>query len=292
MKKTASKQNFWSYFKERNQKHIVFAVCMALYLAFCLGSLVYFAVLGGEHFRDCLIALSYIAIVPIFYLAEYFLKIRAGLPFTLFIIVYCVFCFLGASYNFYTIIPILDDILHMGWGIIFTAVGFCIIKSLMGEPKTGKQFAAYLIFSAGFCMILSVFWEIYEFSSDNLMAHFDMQEDTIVDHIHSFMLHDPYDHLHTLRLDGITQTVIHYGNGETYVLDGYLDLGLIDTMMDLIWCVILTAVFSAALAIDRRFGSKLYPHLIPVYVGEKGAEPKNDPDPNPESQTEETCPGE
>lgn len=271
LKKNIKKQSFIEYFKERSKSHIVFDVVMALYVSFCVGSLVYFAVLGGAHVRDCLIALSYIAVVPVFYLFEYFLHIRAGLPFTLFILIYCVFCFLGASFNFYTLIPFLDDILHMGWGVLFTALGFCIIKSLMGEPETGKQFAAYIIFSVGFCMILSILWEIYEFATDSIMPNFDMQEDTIVDHIHSFMLNQPYDHLHTWQVEGIAYTKLFDAEGNLIgeISGGYLDLGLIDTMMDLIWCLIMTVLFTVVLVIDRKLGSKLYPHIIPVYVGKR-----------------------
>lgn len=271
MEKT--KLTFKEYFKERS-KNIVLDILMGGYFLFCLGALIYFAVIGavsnGQHYRDCLIALSYVAVVPVFYLVEFLLKIRASFVYALFIIVYCVFCFLGASFNFYTLIPCLDDILHMCWGFLFTSLGFCIVKSLMGEPKTWRQFFAYLLFGAGFCMIAAIVWEMYEFTMDNLFPFFDMQEDTIIHSIHSFMLHNPYDHLNTLRLNGITQTVIYYGNGETYVLDGYLDTGLIDTMMDLIWCFALTFVFCALLAIDKKLGGKLYPYIIPVYVGNIG----------------------
>lgn len=281
MVKTKQKKSFKEYLKslgkyfvERSKSNIAMTVLMALYVAFCIGSIIYFAIIA--HGRDCLIGLTYFVIFPIFYLAEYNLKIRSPLPYTIFVLVFCVFCYLGASYNFYTIIPMLDDILHACWGLLFTSLGFCIIKSLMGEPKTVKAFVAYLLFGIGFCMILSIVWEIYEYSFDSLFPSYDMQEDTVVNHIHSFMLHEPYDHLNTYQIDGIYHTDIfgydNNGNPITLTIDGYLDIGLHDTMMDIIWCVISTTVLCVVLAIDRKLGGKLNPHIIPVYVGSENGE--------------------
>ena len=282
MEKTKQKKSFTGYFKslgkyflQRSKSSIATGVLMALYAAFCIGSLIYFAIIG--HGRDCLISVAYLAIVPIFYIAEFNLKIRSPIPYTLFVLVFCAFCFLGASYNFYTIIPMLDDILHACWGVLFSTLGFCIIKSLMGEPKNVKQFAAYLLFSIGFCMLLSVIWEIYEYSCDCLMPDFDMQQDTIVDHIHSFIMypdpaHPAPDNLHTWKVDGISYTILYNAAGEEIgrIEGGYLDIGLIDTMMDIIWCVVSTSVLCIVLAIDRKAGGKLYPHIIPVYFGKEG----------------------
>ena len=276
-------KDFFAYCKNRckgSAKNITFVVLIALYTVFCLGSIIYFAILGGENVRDCFIGLSYIIIVPIFFIAEFNLHIRSPLPYTIFLLVFCVFCYLGASYNFYTLIPMLDDILHACWGVVFATLGFAIVKSLMGEPKNLKQFVAYVVFSVGFCMILSICWEIYEFTCDRLLANFDMQEDTIIHSIHSFVLHDPYDHLHTYKIEDIWRTVLYNSKGEV-IFDtdnlpekyhGYIDIGLIDTMMDIIWCVVSTCALTLVLSIDRALGSKLYPHIIPVYVGKEGKE--------------------
>lgn len=275
MEQTKRKRSLLEYFKERNKKSVTLIILMALYTAFCIGSLIYFAIIGRG--RDCLVSVAYLIIVPIFYLTEYSLKIRSPLPYTIFVLVFCAFCFLGASYNFYTIIPMLDDILHACWGVLFSTLGFCIIKSLMGEPKTVRQFAAYVLFGVGFCMLLSIIWEIYEYACDSLFPGFDMQQDTIVNHIHSFGMYpnpaDPRpDNLHTWQVSGIARTVLYDAEGNIIgtIPGGYLDIGLHDTMWDLIWCVITTCALCAVLAVDRKLGGKLYPHIIPVYVGERG----------------------
>ena len=257
------------YAKERI-KDIPLTVMMGAFVAFCIASIIYFICIG--QYRDIPIGLAYMAIVFVFYLAEYTLNVRAPYGYTVFMLLFVLFCFLGASYNFYGKIPFLDDILHAAWGIVFSVVGIIVVKSLIGAPKTAKGVIACVLFGLGFAMFLSVLWEIYEFSGDSLLHTMDMQQDTIVHHFHSFFLHDPYDNLHTVEIDGITKTVITYmedGVEKTLTLDGYLDLGLIDTMHDLIWCFATTAVFSIVLAIDWSKGKYIYRFIIPALVGEK-----------------------
>lgn len=254
------------YAKER-VKDIPLTVMMGAFVAFCIASIIYFICIG--QYRDIPIGLAYMAIVFVFYLAEYTLNVRAPYGYTVFMLLFVLFCFLGASYNFYGMIPCLDDILHAAWGIVFSVVGIILIKSLTGAPKTSKGVIAQVLFGMGFAMLLSVVWEIYEFSGDSLIHTMDMQQDTIVHHFHSFFLHEPYDNLHTVEIDGITKTIIYYGNGQELVLDGYLDLGLYDTMYDLIFCFATTAVFSIVLAIDWCKGKYFYRFIIPALVGEK-----------------------
>ena len=134
---------------------------MGAFVAFCIGSIIYFICIG--QYRDIPIGLAYMAIVFVFYLAEYTLNVRAPYGYTVFMLLFVLFCFLGASYNFYGMIPCLDDILHAAWGIVFSVVGIILIKSLTGAPKTSKGVIAQVLFGMGFAMLLSVVWEIYEF---------------------------------------------------------------------------------------------------------------------------------
>ncbi len=264
--KLKNKPSFGEYLKGR-LKCIPVTVIMALFIAFCIASIIYFIVIG--QYRDITIACVYMAVVAVFYLSEYSLDVRSPLGYVIFLMLFVLFCFLGASFNLYGLIPPLDDILHAAWGIVFSVIGIILVKSLIGFPRTNKSVIACVLFGVGFAMLLSVVWEIYEYSGDCLLHSMDMQQDTIVHHFHSFLLHDPYDNLHTVEINGITKTIIEYGNGQTLVLDGYLDLGLIDTMTDLIFCFATTFVFSVALAIDWCKGKYLYRFLIPASRGEK-----------------------
>ena len=260
------------YVKERI-KDIPLTIMMAAFIAFCLASIIYFICIG--RYRDIAIGFAYMAIVFVIYFAEYTLNVRAPYGYIVFTLLFVLFCFLGASYNLYYTIPHLDDILHAAWGVVFSVVGIILIKGLIGTPKTPKAVIAYVLFGVGFAMLLSVVWEIYEYSGDRLIPDMDMQQDDIVDHIHSFMMYpDPSnpspDNLHTWKVENIVKTIIIDANGNEYVIpNGYLDLGLTDTMHDIIFCFATTAVFSIILAIDWCKGKYFYRFIIPQLVGEK-----------------------
>ncbi|QEK18940.1 hypothetical protein LAJLEIBI_02964 [[Clostridium] hylemonae DSM 15053] len=80
-----------------------------------------------------------------------------------------------------------------------------------------------------FSMTIGVIWEFFEFGMDQIF-HFDMQKDTIVHTISSVML-DPAGGNHPEVIENITDAAV---NGQSLGLGGYLDIGLIDTMKDLL----------------------------------------------------------
>ena len=257
-------------------KNVPLTILMSLFAALCIGSLIYFAILGGARVRDCFICLAFLAVVPVFYFAEYTLNVRAPLGYTIFMLVFVLFCFLGACYNLYYIIPCLDDVLHAAWGVVFSVIGIILIKALLGAPKTAKGVIAYVLFGVGFAMLMSIAWEIYEYSGDCLIADMDMQQDTIVNRIHSFIMfpdpaHPNPDNLHTWQVEDIAYTIMYdaAGNEIGRIPNGYLDLGLTDTMHDIIWCLVTTVVFSVILAVDWCKGKYLYRFIIPALRGEK-----------------------
>lgn len=88
-------------------------------------------------------------------------------------------------------------------------------------------------------MTIGVVWEFFEFGMDQL-AGFDMQKDTVIHVIRSVTL-DAAGHNVPYEISGITETVV---NGQELGLGGYLDIGLIDTMQDLIVNFVGAFVFS------------------------------------------------
>ena len=81
----------------------------------------------------------------------------------------------------------------------------------------------------GFCfsMTIGVFWEFFEYFMD-MVFNMNMLKDTIITEIHSI----PIDQLGNLKsITNIQTTII---NGELINISGYLDIGLIDTLNDLI----------------------------------------------------------
>ena len=78
----------------------------------------------------------------------------------------------------------------------------------------------------------------------DLFFGMDMQKDFIVQKFSSVTL-DPQQAGALIRLKNIVETVISTGSGETYTISGgYLDIGILDTMKDLLVNLIGAVVFS------------------------------------------------
>ena len=93
----------------------------------------------------------------------------------------------------------------------------------------------YLCFS----LSVGVFWELFEFSADRVLD-LDMQKDTMITGFSTVTLDESENNI-PVKIENIGSVDIN--DGET-VLDGYLDIGLYDTMKDLLMNLIGAAVFS------------------------------------------------
>jgi hypothetical protein len=88
-------------------------------------------------------------------------------------------------------------------------------------------------------MTLGVLWEFFEFGYD-MIFHTDMQKDMVITAIYSTRL-DPTKTNTLMAITGIRDTLV---NGQRLDIDGYLDIGLIDTMKDLFVNMVGTIIFS------------------------------------------------
>ena len=111
-----------------------------------------------------------------------------------------------------------------------------------------------------FSMTIGVIWEFFEFGMDYFF-NMDMQKDTVIHRINSVMLNPdgvnvPY------TIDNIQGTMI---DGKDLGIDGYLDIGLIDTMKDMFVNFIGAVVFSCFgfLYVKSRGKNKIAEGLIP-----------------------------
>lgn len=174
-------------------------------------------------------------------------------------IIYC-FIFaaniLGELAHFYAHIPIWDTLLHTLNGFLFAAVGFCTVDLLNRNSKNVKLSALYLVIVA-FCfsMTIGVLWEFFEFGMDQLFGK-DMQKDFIVTSFQSTKL-DPTNNQTVIPVRDITSTLINTASGETVVVDGgYLDIGIIDSMKDLLVNFLGAIVFCTFGFIYLKVGEK------------------------------------
>ena len=148
---------------------------------------------------------------------------------------------LGEIQSYYIRFPFWDTVLHTMNGFLAAAIGFALVDILNRTKKISFQLSPAFMAVVAFCfsMTIGVIWEFFEFGMDRIFG-LDMQKDTIVSSIHSVML-DPTNSNIPVEIKGITDVVV---NGHSLGLGGYLDIGLIDTMKDLLVNFVGAAVFS------------------------------------------------
>lgn len=237
--------------RENRGSFIVYLILRLLVVIIMIRSIV----IGNyEGAITCLLVLALFFIPAIL---EDALKIRVPALFEG--IIYC-FIFaaeiLGELGHFYTHIPIWDTMLHTLNGFLFAAVGFSTVDLLNRTSKHINLSPLYLTMVA-FCfsMTIGVLWEFFECGADIFLGQ-DMQKDFVVDHFQSVTL-DPNHNQEVIHVDDITGTVIQTASGETFTIDnGYLDIGILDTMKDLLVNFIGAIVFCSFGFAFLKYGEK------------------------------------
>ena len=148
---------------------------------------------------------------------------------------------LGEVNAFYVNVPNWDTMLHTINGFLAAAVGFSMVLLLNDNENLTFDLSPFFLAMVAFCfsMTIGVLWEFFEFGMD-WFFHSDMQRDTVINAIYSASL-DPTHSNKVVAIKGISDVVI---NGESLGMGGYLDIGLIDTMKDLLVNFVGAVVFS------------------------------------------------
>ena len=148
---------------------------------------------------------------------------------------------LGEISEFYLVFPFWDTVLHTINGFLAAAIGFSMVDLLNRSEKIMFNLSPLFTAIVAFCfsMTIGVIWEFFEFGMDQLLGY-DMQKDTVIHALCSVTL-DPEGRNVPYVISNITETVV---NGRDLGIGGYLDVGLIDTMQDLIVNFIGASVFS------------------------------------------------
>ena len=171
-------------------------------------------------------------------------KLRIELPPPLEITILC-FIFaaeiLGEVNAFYVRVPNWDTMLHTLNGFLAAAVGFSLVLLLNDNDRLTFDLSPFFLALVAFCfsMTIGVLWEFFEFGMD-WFFHSDMQRDTVIHAIYSASL-DPTRSNKVETIQGIQDVLI---NGGSLGVGGYLDIGLIDTMKDLLVNFVGAVVFS------------------------------------------------
>ncbi len=184
-----------------------------------------------ENAALCLLSLL-LFLMPAFFEENLHIVIPTPFEITIYLFIYAAEI-LGEINHYYTMIPGWDTMLHTLNGFLCAAVGFSLVDILNQKSQKFHLSAGYLALVA-FCfsMTIGVCWEFFEFTMDQLFQ-LDMQKDYIVKTIGSVTL-DPTHSQIPYKVKNITKTVIYTASGKTVTINGgYLDIGIIDTMKDL-----------------------------------------------------------
>ena len=138
---------------------------------------------------------------------------------------------LGEIASFYIHFPYWDTILHTLSGFLCAALGLSLVEILNRDERLKFQLSPLFMAIVAFCfsMTIGVLWEFFEFGMDSFF-HLDMQKDTVITSISSTYI-DPTHSNKRVMIENIEEVLI---NGEALSVGGYMDIGLIDTMEDLL----------------------------------------------------------
>ena len=252
------------------QQPAVFAVYVVLRLIVVTELVL--SILRGEY-ESAFICL----LVLILFILPFFIQQNFGiqLPTTLEIII-LLFIFaaeiLGELEGYFITYPNWDTMLHTTTGFLSAATGFALIDILNRNSRIKFHLSPIYVALAAFCfsMTVGVLWEFFEFGMDRLF-HLDMQKDTVVQSITSVML-DPTNGNTPITIDGIHSVAV---NGNDLGFDGYLDIGLYDTMEDPFVNFIGAVTFSVIgyFYIKHRGKGKLARAFIPTLSEQEEQDP-------------------
>lgn len=216
-----------------------FIVYMTLRVLVILMMVLQFFNRNYENVFLCILTLL-LLVIPSFIQINLKIELPTALEITILVFIFAAEI-LGEIQSYYIRIPVWDTALHTINGFLMAAIGFALVDILNRSKKVSMSLSPLFVSIVAFCfsMTIGVIWEFFEFGMDCFVG-FDMQKDTIVNAINSVML-DPTNSNVVMRIPNITDVVV---NGKSLGLGGYLDIGLVDTMKDLIVNFIGAVVFS------------------------------------------------
>ena len=228
-----------------------------------------------EQFLLCLVVL-FLFVVPSLLERRFKMEIPSTLEIIVLLFVFAAEI-LGEIGEFYQTFPWWDTMLHTMCGFLAAAVGFALVDVLNREPRAKFNLSpAYCTFVAVcFAMTIGTVWEFFEFTVDRLFNQ-DMQKDMVVHGFASVTLGG--DGTRPMVIEGITSSTI---NGVDYGLGGYLDIGLYDTMQDMLVNAAGALVFSifGYRYLATHGENKLAASLIPVAEEARETPPSEDASP-------------
>ena len=261
---------------EAKKNKTVFAVFVILrILVITIGV---FSALAGNYWNCFLCILSLVLfLIPSFVTKNLGIHLPEPLEIIVLLFIFAAEI-LGEISSFYVRVPHWDTMLHTVNGFLCAAIGFALVDILNRSSKIKFQLSPFYLAIVAFCfsMTVGVLWEFFEFFMDYVFL-MDMQKDTVVYALPSVTFDTTMSN-DVVVIDAITNTIVQTSDGTLYNfadygINGYLDMGVIDTMKDLFVNFIGAVVFSAIgyVYVKTRGKGKIAKGLIPT-LKDDGAE--------------------
>ena len=179
---------------------------------------------------------------------------------------------LGEISSYYTTFAYWDTMLHTLNGFLCAAIGFSLVDLCNRHKRISLSLSPIYMAIVAFCfsMTIGVLWEFFECAMD-VFFFLDMQKDTVVNSISSVML-DPTGSQIPVAIHNITDVIVVADGQEIPLgLGGYLDIGILDTMMDLFVNFVGAIVFSIVgyFYVKNRGSGRFAKSLIPQVLNKE-----------------------
>ncbi len=280
MKRESKQNGFIEEIKESFSKKSRAMAIMYIVLTLMVSAVLVGQILRG-NFENCFTCI----LTLILFLIPTFVdrKLKITLPQTLEVII-VLFIFaaeiLGEINAFYLRIWWWDTMLHALNGFLMAAIGFSMVDIFNQSKRFKFQMSPLFVALVAFCfsMTIGVIWEFFEFSMD-VFTFTDMQKDSILNTIATVDLNRSAVNVPVV-VKGIEDVILEGSNltvnGEAVSayamgLGGYLDIGLFDTMKDLIVNFVGAVVFSIIgfFYIKNRGKGTFAKRFIPIIQNDK-----------------------
>lgn len=270
--KNGFKTQLVAQIKEHKATFAVYVVLRLLVLAVLVVSLI-----NGRFENVFVCALTLVLfLVPAFFQKNFGIELPTTLEIIIMLFIFAAEI-LGEIGAYYVKVPLWDTMLHTINGFLCAAVGFSLVDLLNRNNRFKFHLSPLYLSIVAFCfsMTIGVLWEMFEFGADMLFAT-DMQKDFVVTRISTIAL-DPTLSNKAVVVDNISEVYI---NGEPLGLGGYLDIGIIDTMKDLIVNFIGAVVFSVIgyFYVKSRGKGRFAKRFIPTLAENESVVAENDTD--------------
>ncbi len=266
------KNRFTEYKKAIKEEKATFVVFVTLRLMVVLAAVHSCIAETYENLFFCILTLI-LFLVPSFIQKNFGIDLPGPLEIIILLFIFAAEI-LGEMGSYYTKVPYWDTILHTVNGFLCAAIGFALSDILNRNEKIKFKMSPIFLAIVAFCfsMTIGVLWEFFEFFGD-MFFNTDMQKDHVVRTISSTLLGDGTKDPKVI--EAIRGTAV---NGEPLGIDGYLDIGLYDTMKDLFVNFIGAVVFSVIgyFYVKTRGKGKIAKMFIPkLKSGKKTDKNKN-----------------